>query len=159
MLSEKKRRIISKRIKLSTKNWAIGVVSEKEIESLGMGVSCQLSFKRAIKNLSKKCSTDQKPDFVLVDGYKIKDLEIPCKGVIKGDTKCLSIAASSIIAKVYRDNLMRRLSKKYPKYGFEKHKGYGTKKHLEALKKYGPCEIHRKNFKPVKLELRIKRDE
>ena len=83
---------------------------------------------------------------VLSDGYAVKGLEIDNKAVIKGDTKSASIAAASIVAKVYRDNLMKEYAEKYPCYGFECNVGYGSSKHIEAIKEYGPCEIHRRSF-------------
>lgn len=86
------------------------------------------------------------PGYVLIDGNRIQGMKLPCETVIKGDAKCASIAAASILAKVSRDRYICSLAEKYPEYGFEKHKGYGTKDHIEALLKYGPCEIHRKTF-------------
>ena len=82
----------------------------------------------------------------MVDGNKTPNLDIPCDYVIKGDAKSMSIAAASILAKVSRDRLCYDYAEKYPQYGFDKHKGYGTKVHIEALKKYGPCEVHRMSF-------------
>ena len=88
-----------------------------------------------------------KPDLIIVDALNhIDTLGIPYESIIKGDAKCYSIAAASIIAKVTRDRIMREWDKVYPEYGFEKHKGYGTKLHIEMLKKYGPCPIHRQTF-------------
>ena len=80
----------------------------------------------------------------------IRDSPYPYQAIVKGDEKCLSIAAASVIAKVERDRLMQKYGEKYPQYGFEKHKGYGTKLHLEALKKFGACPIHRQSFAPVR---------
>ena len=88
-----------------------------------------------------------KPDFALIDGNRIpKGITVPCETVVKGDSKSCSVAAASILAKVTRDRLMLEYDKKYPQYLFAKHKGYGTKAHYEAIKKYGICEIHRKSF-------------
>ncbi|UDQ97120.1 ribonuclease HII [Lentisphaerota bacterium WC36G] len=92
----------------------------------------------------------QKVDFILVDGLPVKGFSQPSEAVVKGDSKSASIAAASIIAKVHRDNLMKKYDKVYPKYGFAKHKGYGTKAHLEALQQFGVTEIHRKSFAPVR---------
>lgn len=93
-----------------------------------------------------------KPDICLVDGnYKIPQLKLPQEAIIDGDAKSASIAAASILAKVTRDRIMDEYALEYPGYGFEKHKGYGTKAHLEALKKLGPCPIHRQSFAPVRL--------
>ena len=89
---------------------------------------------------------DIKPDYVIVDGDCIKECNYPHECVVKGDAKSLSIAAASILAKVSRDRHMLQMAEKYPQYGFEKHKGYGTKMHIEALKEHGACEIHRKTF-------------
>ena len=100
-------------------------------------------MKRAIDSLNKK------PNIVLIDGNHIPDLKIHSKSIIKGDDKSLCIAAASIIAKVYRDNLMTNYSKKYPGYLWEKNSGYGTKEHLEAIKNLGITPIHRISFKPI----------
>ena len=86
------------------------------------------------------------PDFVLIDGNRISGMEIPHETVVKGDSKSISIAAASILAKVSRDRFICKMAEKYPEYGFEKHKGYGTKAHNEAILKYGPCPIHRRTF-------------
>jgi ribonuclease HII len=88
-------------------------------------------------------------DYVLIDGLPVANFPYPSEGIVKGDGKSLSIAAASIIAKVSRDRKMLELAQLYPEYGFEKHKGYGTKQHLAALEKHGPCSIHRRSFAPV----------
>lgn len=144
LLSEKEREKLAKKIKKQARAISYGIVSAKEIEKLGLSQAGLLVLKRAILNLKPK------PDFLLVDFYKIPDLPFPQKAIKKGDSVCLSISAASILAKVFRDNLMEKLGKRYPGYFFEENKGYGTKEHLKALKKLGPCEIHRKNFGPVK---------
>ena len=89
------------------------------------------------------------PQFLLIDAIKLPSSNIPQKSIVKGDSKCLSIAASSILAKVTRDSLMSGVSLEYPGYGFEKHKGYGTSKHLEAINRLGPCRLHRLTFAPI----------
>ena len=99
-----------------------------------------LAMKRAIEGLKIK------PDFALIDGNKSPDIDIPCEAIVKGDASSESIACASVLAKVERDRYMKKEADKYPEYFFQKHKGYGTKLHIEALKKYGPCEIHRKTF-------------
>jgi ribonuclease HII len=91
----------------------------------------------------------QEPSFCLIDGLDVPGFPLPARGVVKGDGLSLSIAAASIIAKVMRDRHMRVLAEEFPDYGFERHKGYGTKAHLEALRLHGPCRIHRKSFQPV----------
>ena len=100
-------------------------------------------MEKAIKNL------DIKPDRLLIDGADVPTLNIPCKGIVHGDTKIEAIMAASIIAKVYRDNLMIEYNKKYPDYNFKKNKGYGTKEHFFAIQQKGTCTIHRKSFKGV----------
>ena len=94
------------------------------------------------------------PGFVLIDAVSLPRLTTPQRAIIKGDSLSLSIAAASIMAKVYRDRLMCDLHQKYPQYGFQQHKGYGTKEHLEAIRTHGPCPIHRKSFKGVREYLR-----
>jgi len=144
LLSEKQRKKLSKRIKEKTISYHFAVIDPKEIENKGLQQAGLLALKRAIEGLNPQ------PDFVLVDYYQIPNLPIPQKGIIKGDGTSASIAAASILAKVYRDNLMKKLARQYPGYQFEKNKGYGTKEHLEALNKQGPCKLHRKNFRPIK---------
>ncbi|MBI4708734.1 MAG: ribonuclease HII [Candidatus Portnoybacteria bacterium] len=122
--------------------WGVGVVSEKIIDRINIFEATKLAMKKAMEKLSVQ------PDFLLLDGnFILEDLSINQKAVIKGDEKIFSCAAASIIAKVTRDRLMTKYAKKYPEYGFEKHKGYGTRLHCEALKKHGPCKIHRKSFR------------
>ncbi|MDG1357707.1 MAG: ribonuclease HII, partial [Akkermansiaceae bacterium] len=91
----------------------------------------------------------QSPDYCLIDGLPVPGFPMASESIVKGDGKSLSIAAASIIAKVSRDRIMLKYAEKYPEYGFERHKGYGTKLHIEALRRYGPCPIHRKTFAPV----------
>ena len=112
----------------------------EEIEELNILNATMLAMKRAVEGLSTKA------DYALIDGNKTPNLDIPCEYVIKGDANSMSIAAASILAKVSRDRLCREYAEKYPEYGFEKHKGYGTEAHTEAILKYGPCEIHRFSF-------------
>lgn len=130
--------------KILTKNpnikWGVGSVSEKIIDKINILEATKLAMERAINNLGKK------PDFLILDGKMKIDLPISQKSIIKADEKVFSCAAASIIAKVTRDRMMQRLHKKYPKYGFDKHKGYLTKYHRKMLKKYGRCAIHRNSF-------------
>lgn len=144
LLNGKEREKLAKKIKREARGWSIGVVEHGEIEKLGLHKAGLLAFFRALKKLKIK------PDFILIDAYRLPNHQIPYKNLKKGDMVCTSIAAASILAKVYRDNLMKKLALKYPGYFFEENKGYGTKKHLEALRKLGPCEIHRRNFGPVR---------
>jgi ribonuclease HII len=124
--------------------WAIGQASIKEIEKINILYASLLAMKRAIIKLKKK------PTLVLVDGNKLPNLEnYNLKYVIKGDLKIPSISASSIIAKVSRDRFITTLSKKFKKYGWDTNSGYGTKKHLNAIKKFGITKYHRKTFSPI----------
>jgi ribonuclease HII len=127
--------------------WGIGKVSEKVIDKINIFEATKLAMKKAIESLKKKLK--RKVDFLILDGNFKIDLEIPQKPIVKGDEKVLSCAMASIIAKVTRDKIMEKYAEKFPEYGFEKHKGYGTKFHLKMLRKYGPCKIHRKSFLPV----------
>ena len=112
----------------------------EEIESMNILNAAMLAMKRAVEGL------DVKADFAYIDGNKTPPIDIPCEAVVKGDANSMSIAAASILAKVSRDRLMLEYAKQYPEYGFEKHKGYGTKVHTEAILKYGECPIHRPSF-------------
>jgi ribonuclease HII len=123
--------------------FSIGVASVKEIEKLNILQASLLSMKRAILNLPKK------PDLVLVDGIFTPKILIKCKTVIKGDEKINCISAASILAKVYRDKVMIRMSKKFKNYSWNKNFGYGTKQHMLGLRKYGLTTMHRKNFYPI----------
>lgn len=121
--------------------WSIAEVGISVINKAGIGKATQMAFRKSIRLLSKS------PDFILIDAFYIKHLNRKRQKAVKdGDKICASISAASIIAKVYRDTLMEKLHKKYPEYGFAKHKGYGTKQHQEAIKKYGLSRIHRKSF-------------
>jgi len=123
----------------------IGIVSPKEIDELNILQASLFAFKKALDNVT------QKPDFCLIDGNKTSPfIELPQKAIVKGDSKSFLIAAASIIAKETRDAIMIEYDKKWPEYEFAKHKGYPTKSHREALKKYGITKIHRKTFEPVK---------
>ena len=123
--------------------FSFGTASEQEIDEINILQASLLAMKRAILNLSVE------PEKVLIDGTHKPDLNIDTQTVIGGDSLIDEISAASIIAKVYRDNLMIEIDKKYPKYGFSSHKGYGTKSHKEAVLKYGPTPIHRVTFKGV----------
>ena len=140
-LSEKKREIIYNEIIAKAKSYSISFCTEKEIDKINILNATLLSMKKSIENLKLK------PDLALIDGDKIpQNLKIESKSIIKGDSIINSIAAASILAKVSRDRFMKKISYKYPQYEFEKHKGYGTKLHIELIKRYGYCEIHRKSF-------------
>ena len=126
---------------------AIGQASEKEIDKLNIHHATLLAMQRAVKKLLKLVSSKTSPNFIAVDGkFTFPLLNAPQAAIIDGDNKIFSIAAASIVAKVYRDNLMSGLHKQYPCYGFNQHKGYGTLHHRQMIKKYGLCPIHRKTF-------------
>lgn len=139
-VKECRREELSEIIKEKALSYYIAVSSNEEIDEKGIAFSNNKVFLESCNSLSIK------PDFVLSDGYLVKNIEIENKSVIKGDTKSASIAAASILAKVYRDNLMKKYAEKYPHYDFENNVGYGTSKHIEALKTYGKCSIHRNSF-------------
>ena len=142
-ISKNQREKFSKMIKKNS-TWSVGIASIKEIEKLNILNASLLAMKRAIKKLKKK------PSLVLIDGNKLPKLQnYKLKYVIKGDQKIPSISAASIIAKVSRDKFIIKLSKKFKKYAWENNFGYGTKEHLNALKKFGPTKYHRKTFSPI----------
>jgi len=125
--------------------WGIARVSEKVIDKINILEATKLAMARAVKKLRIK------PDFLILDGNFKIDSNIPQKSIVKADEKVLSCALASILAKVYRDKIMQQYHKKFPQYGFNRHKGYPTKLHLRMLKKYDPCKIHRMSFRPVKI--------
>lgn len=139
-LSEKRREEIFYEIIEKAVSYNIFSVDEKVIDEINILEATYKAMGGAVEGL------EVVPDFVLIDGNRIKGIEIPHETVVKGDLKCASIAAASILAKVSRDRFMIEAAEKYPQYGFEKHKGYGTAAHNEAILKYGPCPIHRRTF-------------
>ena len=139
-VKEAKREELASIIKEKALAYHISISSNEEIDKKGIAFCNNKVFLESCTSLSIK------PDLVLSDGYLVKNIEIENKYVIKGDTKSACIAAASIVAKVYRDNLMKEYAKKYPNYDFENNVGYGTSKHVDALKKYGKCNIHRNSF-------------
>ena len=142
-LTEKKRDKLYDIILRDAISVGIGVVDAKTIDEINILEASRLAMKLAIDNM------DIKPDYVLSDAMKLTNIDIPYKDIIHGDALSLSIAAGSVIAKVTRDRMMYELDKKYPEYGFAKHKGYPTKLHMENLKKYGVLDIYRFTYKPV----------
>ena len=138
-LSEKKRETLAKIIKERALCYSIAEVYQEEIDEINILNAVKKCMKKSIDSLAIM------PDITLVDGV---DLNFPfaCEYIVKGDLNSYTIGCASIIAKVYRDNLMVELAKEYPEYGFEKHKGYGTKSHIEKIKEIGPCKLHRKTF-------------
>ena len=140
-VSEKRREELYDIIKKEAIAYSIGIIDEKEIDEINILNATKKGLTESLKGLNIK------PDLILVDALnKIDTLRIPYQSIIKGDAKCYSISAASILAKVTRDRIMREYDKKYPEYGFEKHKGYGTASHISKIKEIGPCPIHRKTF-------------
>ncbi len=139
-ISEKKREKLFDEIREVALSYAVATASVEEIDEYNIRNATYIAMNRAIEALNLR------PDYVIVDGDCIKECNYPHECVVKGDAKSLSIAAASILAKVSRDRKMLEMAEKYPEYSFEKHKGYGTKVHIEALKEHGACEIHRKTF-------------
>lgn len=122
---------------------AVGIVDHEAIDSINILRASLRAMEIAVNNLGRK------PDFLLIDGNQRTSLLIPQETVIKGDSRCCSIAAASIVAKVRRDEIMNEYHELYPEYNFRSHKGYPTKEHLEAIRKHGPCPIHRRSFRGV----------
>ena len=139
-LSDKRRRELFPEIQRHALAYGIGFASEKEIDEINILQATFLAMERALAQLSIP------PELALIDGNREKDFGLPVKTVIKGDSLSANIAAASILAKVSRDDLMLEMAREYPQYGFEVHKGYGTKAHYDALRIYGPCPIHRQTF-------------
>lgn len=139
-VSEKKRNQLAEIIKEKAISYSIEMIDEKTIDEINILEATKLCMKKAVDGLTLK------PDVVLVDAISKLDVDVPIRGIIKGDMQSYSIGAASILAKVTRDEYMVNLSKQYPEYLFDKNKGYGTKAHIEALKKYGPCEYHRLTY-------------
>ena len=139
--SEKKRAALYEQRTDEAIAWGVGIIDQKEIDEINILNATKKGLTTAIKELKVK------PDRIIVDALdKIDTLGIPYTPIIKGDAKCYSIAAASIIAKVTRDRIMRQWDEIYPMYGFEKHKGYGTAMHMQAIREYGLCPIHRRSF-------------
>ncbi|MDE6945998.1 MAG: ribonuclease HII [Anaeroplasmataceae bacterium] len=142
-LTAKKRSDLYKIIVKSALAYSVVFINENEIDELNIYQATKKGMLLAIEGLKTT------PDYALIDAMPLSELKLPHDSIIHGDARCASVAAASIIAKVTRDEYMEKMDVKYPNYGFRKHKGYGTKAHLEALEKYGPCEIHRKTYAPV----------
>ena len=152
-VTRKRREYLSGIIRAASYDIGIGMVSPEVIDKINIAQATFLAMKRAIMNLNE-C-----PDYILVDGFPIPYIRIPQKSIIKGEDKSISIAAASIIAKVYRDKLMSQFHEKYPFYQFNQNAGYGTKSHLWAIKKFGISPLHRKTFKGVMINPARKQDD
>ena len=143
-LSEKKRLLLAQEIKQKALAWSLGRAEPAEIDELNILHATMLAMQRAIKSLKIR------PHFVLVDGNRIPELDIPAQAIVKGDSLVPEISAASILAKVARDAEMLALDKQFPQYAFAQHKGYSTKLHLEKLAEFGVLPQHRRSFAPVR---------
>ncbi len=139
-LTEKRREELNEIIKTKALSFGFGIIEHYEIDEINILQATLKAMKIAVENLKIK------PDIILIDGNKSFNTETKTKTIIKGDSKSFSIAAASILAKVKRDTMMKKEAEKYPLYFWEKNKGYGTKQHIEAIKKYGATPLHRKSF-------------
>lgn len=141
LLKPAKRKELSAEIKKCVVDFSIAEVAVEVINKVGIGKATQIAFYNAVKSLK------QDPHYILIDAFYIENIDkSKQKPVVHGDALCISIAAASIIAKVYRDELMEKLSEQYPEYNFAKHKGYGTKEHQQAIKQHGLSPLHRTSF-------------
>ena len=149
LLSPKKRSYLAEFIKQNAISYSIEVIEVDVLDEIGISQATQVGFFNSIKNLTIQ------PQHILTDAFQIKGIKKELQtNIQKGDNLSITIAASSIIAKVYRDALMVNIHGKHQKYGFDKHKGYGTKAHLEAVAQFGPCSVHRTSFEPIKSYLK-----
>ncbi len=142
-MTAKAREAVLPQIRASAIASAVGTAGHREVDEVGIVEATRLAMMRAIGRLSVR------PDYLLIDAVELPDQGTPQKSIIRGDSTCFSIAAASILAKVYRDLLMARAERSYPGYGFASNKGYASAGHLEALRRLGPCKIHRRSFSPV----------
>jgi ribonuclease HII len=143
-LSPANRNIIRERIMSSSSLWGVAAIGPETVDEINILQATFMAMRQAVRNLGVQ------PDLVLVDGrFEIPELKIPQQAIIRGDCRELTIAAASIMAKTYRDELMTRMEKRFPGYGFSRHKGYPTKEHITRLVKLGPCPIHRLSFRPL----------
>ena len=142
-MTAKKREVALVEIISKAKAWSVGLARHDEIDKHGLQLANMIAMKRAWKNLTLQ------PNFIVCDHVAKLSFETPSEIIKRGDSTVISIAAASIVAKVFRDRMMNAFARKYPVYEFEKHKGYGTKLHLEKLEQHGICPIHRKCFKPI----------
>ena len=143
-MTPRQRDIWAERIREEVAVWGVGFADHQEIDSFGIVPATKMAMKRAIEGIKVS------PDYLLIDAVKLTEMSIPQSILIKGDSRSLSIAAASVLAKTERDRIMVEMDKTYPEYGFSRHKGYGTAIHRNALDKYGPIAIHRKSYAPIK---------
>jgi ribonuclease HII len=129
--------------------WGVGIISAAEIDEFGIARAARLAMIKAIRYL------DPQPNAVIIDHFRLPECNLPQRGITRGDSRCLTIACASILAKVVRDRLMQQADELYPGYGFSRNKGYPTPEHLAALRNLGPCEIHRRSFRPLRPALEM----
>lgn len=146
-ISEKKREAMVPRIEDNALAFAVALASPEEIDRLNIRQACLLAMRRA---LAKVEETLGETHHLLIDARSLEDVSRPQSAIVRGDASSLSIAAASILAKVHRDHLMLEAAERYPGYGFERHKGYGTADHRRALETQGPCPLHRRSFSPIR---------
>lgn len=139
-LSEKKREVLFDVIKEKALSYAVCMIDAERIDEINILRATMEAMRGAVEGL------ELRPELVIVDGNKTPELSVPCEAVVKGDSKSMAIAAASVLAKVSRDRYMREMAREFPGYGFEKHKGYGTKEHYEAIERLGVCGLHRRTF-------------
>lgn len=144
LLDEKKRNLLDNQIRSNALSYCVAEATVAEIDQLNILHASMLAMQRAVQGLSVE------PHLVLVDGNRCPELEFPCQAIVKGDQRVQSISAASIVAKVYRDNMMVYLHNDYPEFGFDRHKGYPTAQHRAAIMQFGVTEIHRQSFAPVR---------
>jgi ribonuclease HII len=143
-LTEENRELIYEEITVAAGlAWSMVMIQPEEIDRLNILRATHVAMRRAVLDLAPAA------DCALLDGKPVPDFPLPCQAIVKGDSLSLSIAAASVIAKVSRDRFMIAAARKHPEYGFERHKGYGTRGHLAALREHGPCPLHRRSFEPV----------
>ncbi len=144
LLSPPRREELSLRIREQAAAWSLGQASAAEIDARGIAPATRLAMRRAVQALSPS------PDHLLLDWVQLKSVNLPQRSFTKGDLHIVSIAAASILAKVYRDRLLCQLHERFPAYGFHSHKGYAARSHLAAIEKLGPCPAHRRSFSPLR---------
>lgn len=144
-VTEKRREILYDKIIEDSLAWSVALISQQEIDELNILNATKKGLHIALKDVIDQLK--QKPDIIITDALReIDTFDVPYQSIIKGDATCYSISCASILAKVTRDRVMKQWDEVYPQYGFAKHKGYGTKAHINAIKEYGPCQIHRRSF-------------
>lgn len=149
LLSPRMRLKLESVIQREAISWGVGMVYSTEIDDYGIARAARVAMKKAIAQLNPP------PHAILIDYFRLPEVNLPQKGITRGDSLSFSIACASILAKVARDRLMTEMDERYPEYGFCRNKGYATSEHLKALKKIGPCAIHRFSFHPLKPRMEI----